>query len=325
MAAEAEQGGGIAPATRAFVRLVATGGETIGPLTRSGRAGWVEIHGWSHAVASPRDAASGLPTGKRRHEPLVITRAIDGASRRLTEALLDGEVLETCVLEVVRPTSSRDRRRPSAGDLLDKPRDEALEIYLERLRRSEAREERLCAIELTNARVADVEREMLDNTELENVLRTPRERVSFTYDRITWTWADGTSTEESWPPPTAASPTVAKFECRQLAWKKGSQGTVTANVRVVGDKGVGLKGVSVKGEFISANTGGTGRTAEGTTDRDGIATIARTRFALPPRTGFEFYLVSAKVGDSDLLGEELPGWKWAPGNRLAALKPRKPR
>jgi len=27
----------------------------------------------SHEIVSPRDAASGLPTGKRMHKPLVIT------------------------------------------------------------------------------------------------------------------------------------------------------------------------------------------------------------------------------------------------------------
>ena len=36
--------------------------------------------GLSHAVISPRDAASGLPTGKRQHKPMVISKEIDKSS-----------------------------------------------------------------------------------------------------------------------------------------------------------------------------------------------------------------------------------------------------
>ena len=33
-----------------------------------------EVYGWSHEVKSPRDAASGLPTGKRQHKPVNLVK-----------------------------------------------------------------------------------------------------------------------------------------------------------------------------------------------------------------------------------------------------------
>jgi hypothetical protein len=45
------------------------------------------------AAASPRDAASGLPTGKRQHKPFVITKSVDKASPLLAQAAASGKKL----------------------------------------------------------------------------------------------------------------------------------------------------------------------------------------------------------------------------------------
>ncbi|MDP3313062.1 type VI secretion system tube protein Hcp [Lutibacter sp.] len=42
-------------------------------------------------VISPRDAASGLPTGKRQHKPVTITKEIDKSSPKLAEAVAKGK------------------------------------------------------------------------------------------------------------------------------------------------------------------------------------------------------------------------------------------
>lgn len=39
---------------------------------------------------SPREAASGLPTGKRQHKPFTITKEIDKATPKLMEACVNG-------------------------------------------------------------------------------------------------------------------------------------------------------------------------------------------------------------------------------------------
>ena len=66
-----------------FVLLAATGAslqaaETVflfirdiqGEVVQKGREGMMEVFGFSHEIVSPRDAASGLPTGKRQHSPI---------------------------------------------------------------------------------------------------------------------------------------------------------------------------------------------------------------------------------------------------------------
>lgn len=43
------------------------------------------------AVTAPRDAASGLPTGKRQHKPVTVTKEVDKATPRLAETVSAGE------------------------------------------------------------------------------------------------------------------------------------------------------------------------------------------------------------------------------------------
>jgi type VI secretion system secreted protein Hcp len=46
-----------------------------------------------HLVTAPRDAATGLATGKRIHQPLVISKAVDKSTPGLYAALTTNEVL----------------------------------------------------------------------------------------------------------------------------------------------------------------------------------------------------------------------------------------
>ena len=48
-------------------------------------------------AAAPRDAASGLPTGKRQHKPLVLTAEIDRASPLAPRMLDDAELQDLLV------------------------------------------------------------------------------------------------------------------------------------------------------------------------------------------------------------------------------------
>jgi len=52
----------------------------------------------SHEIVSPRDPASGLPTGKRQHKPITITKEIDASSPLFLNALVDNENLKTVVI-----------------------------------------------------------------------------------------------------------------------------------------------------------------------------------------------------------------------------------
>jgi type VI secretion system secreted protein Hcp len=63
----------------------------------------------THTIISPRDSASGLPTGKRQHKPFVLTKSIDKASPLLLAAMIQGEPFTVEVTSYVR---SGGRRTP---------------------------------------------------------------------------------------------------------------------------------------------------------------------------------------------------------------------
>ncbi|HZF48038.1 MAG TPA: type VI secretion system tube protein Hcp, partial [Polyangiaceae bacterium] len=57
-------------ALNAYLKLKGqTQGEIKGSVTQKGREGKIMVIAVSHEIMSPRDPASGLPTGKRMHKP----------------------------------------------------------------------------------------------------------------------------------------------------------------------------------------------------------------------------------------------------------------
>lgn len=53
-------------------------------------AGWIPIESVTFTSEAARDAASGLASGKRVHQPFVITKQVDSASPKLFEAASHG-------------------------------------------------------------------------------------------------------------------------------------------------------------------------------------------------------------------------------------------
>lgn len=148
-----------------------TQGVIKGSVTQAGREDSMEIYGWSHDISSPRDAASGLPTGKRRHKPIILTKPIDKASPLLMNLLTNNENITDWALRCWKPSRS-------------------------------GREEHYYTIELMNASVAEIRVEMLNNKYPENMPHEIREHISFTYQKIVWTWEDGGITaEDDWETP----------------------------------------------------------------------------------------------------------------------------
>ena len=148
-----------------------TQGDINGSCTQSGREDLIEVYGWAHEVVSPRDAASGLPTGKRQHKPLTITKAIDKSTPLLMNVLTNNENIPEWKLEMWRPSKT-------------------------------GKEEQFYTIELMNANVAGIRGEQLNNKYPENMNHEVREHVSFTYQKVTWTWKDGGLTaEDDWEAP----------------------------------------------------------------------------------------------------------------------------
>ena len=53
-------------------------------------------------IVSPRDPASGLPTGKRIHKPISITKQLDATTPLLLNALVDNENLTSVLIGLMR-------------------------------------------------------------------------------------------------------------------------------------------------------------------------------------------------------------------------------
>jgi len=149
-------------------------GPISGPVTEKGRENSIEIHSFSNQIASPRDPASGLPTGKRIHHPISIVKEIDQTSTALRSAFVENENLVSWTLQFWTVGA--------VDPVMD------TETY---------------AIQLTNANIASIREFMVDSEDPANNGLPLREEVTFTYQKIEWIWTDGdTTAEDDWAQPT---------------------------------------------------------------------------------------------------------------------------
>ena len=89
-----------------------SGGQSvIGTIAITGKSGDFtgspfNIEGVTHEIVSPRDAASGLPTGKRQHKPLTVTAEVGVAAPQLMNAITQNQTLPTIVISLYKPGTS---------------------------------------------------------------------------------------------------------------------------------------------------------------------------------------------------------------------------
>ncbi|MBK8253332.1 MAG: type VI secretion system tube protein Hcp [Polyangiaceae bacterium] len=153
-------------------------GEIKGSVTQKGREGKIMVIAVSHEVVSPRDAASGLPTGKRMHKPFVITKELDKSSPLLYTVLVNNENIPEWELQFWTPQIAASQ---GVGT-----------------------EKQHYTVKLVNANVANISFRMLNNKNPELMRYAEYEEVAFTYQKIIWTWMDGGITsEDDWETPLA--------------------------------------------------------------------------------------------------------------------------
>ena len=140
-------------------------GEIKGSVTQKGREASIQILAVSHEIISPRDPASGLPTGKRMHKPLVITKELDKSSPLLYQALTNNENIPEFEMKFYAA-----QVKASAGI---------------------GQEVNHYTIKLTNANIASINFKMLNNRNPELMKYPELEEVAFTYQKIEWLWNDG--------------------------------------------------------------------------------------------------------------------------------------
>ena len=83
-----------------YVTIVARKqGQFKGESTRAAAKGKLEGLTFVSEVSSPRDAASGMATGRRMHSPVMFTKRWGAASPQLFQAAVTNEVLKSVLFE----------------------------------------------------------------------------------------------------------------------------------------------------------------------------------------------------------------------------------
>jgi type VI secretion system secreted protein Hcp len=150
-----------------------TQGDVKGSVTQKGREGKIMVIAVQHSVTSPRDAASGLPTGKRQHHPFVITKEVDKSSALLYNMLVNNENIPEWELQFWQPSL--------AGV-----------------------EKQYYSVKLTNASIESIRMVMPNNKHPDLMKFAEYEEVAFCYQKICWTWTEGGITaEDDWESPLA--------------------------------------------------------------------------------------------------------------------------
>jgi type VI secretion system secreted protein Hcp len=148
-------------------------GDIKGSVTQKGREDSVMVIAFEHEIISPRDAASGLPTGKRQHKPVVITKETDKSTPLFYNVLATNENLTTVKIKFWRPS----------------PTGAEVQFY---------------TIELTNANIASMSTTMPNNKHPELMKFAEYDEIALSYQKITWTITDGGITAmDDWEAPVA--------------------------------------------------------------------------------------------------------------------------
>ncbi len=130
---------------------------------------FIPLLGYEWQMETPRDAASGLPTGKRTHGPVVVVKLIDAASPLFLNALSQNENLVSVEIEFVGTTAE-------GTELID------------------------FRVSLTNATVVSLRDSVATADSGGPPVDTRRlERIAFTFQKIEETWLPGgTSASDDW-------------------------------------------------------------------------------------------------------------------------------
>lgn len=152
-------------------------GDVKGSVTQKGRENKIMVIAVSHEVVSPRDMASGLPSGKRQHKPFLVTKELDKSSPLLYKALCTNENITEWELQFW--TTQMTGAIGGAGI-----------------------ERQHYTVKLTNAKICDIKFSMLNNKNPDLMRYAEYEEIAFTYQKISWTIVDGGITaQDDWEAP----------------------------------------------------------------------------------------------------------------------------
>lgn len=140
-------------------------GNIQGSVTLKGREGSIEVIECHHSIISPRDPHSGLPTGKRMHQPFTVVKVTDKATPVLYNVLCTNENLPEVTIDFWRP-----QIKTAIGTGTE------IQYY---------------TVKLTNANIASITDTMFNIEDPARQKFDMQEEIAFTYQKIEWTWKEG--------------------------------------------------------------------------------------------------------------------------------------
>jgi type VI secretion system secreted protein Hcp len=149
------------PTSKVYMLLEgASMGRILGEVITPGLEDSHSVLAYSHEIVAPYDAASGLPTGKRQHQPFRVVKLLNRGTPRLLEALATNERLTGVRFDVWAPSAS-------------------------------GKDFKLLTYELRNARLISVRPWMPNKSDAATADYAPAEEIAFVYESITVTFEDG--------------------------------------------------------------------------------------------------------------------------------------
>jgi type VI secretion system secreted protein Hcp len=135
-------------------------GDIKGSVTQKGRENSIMVIAYQHEVQAPFDTKSGMATGKVQHGVLKITKELDKSSPLLLKVWSSNETLSEFTLRFWEPSKT-------------------------------GAEVQHFTVKLTNARIVGIKSSLLNTKDTELMKLPISEEISFTYQKIEWTWTDG--------------------------------------------------------------------------------------------------------------------------------------
>ena len=134
-----------------------------------GRGDSIECLFFESGVRTAREAGSGMATGRRQYEPLLIRKRIDKATPLIAKAMVENSKIEG-TFKFFRPNPTGDGTT-----------------------------EQFYTIQIKNGRVASQRQWVPDTIVPASSMEPPLEEVAFVFHTISWTYTNGGIThEDTW-------------------------------------------------------------------------------------------------------------------------------
>lgn len=143
--------------------LKSNGSDIQGESTQTslGRENSIECLYFEDSVRTAREKGTGMATGRRTYNPIIIRKRIDKSSPLLAKALCNNEIIEG-TFKFFRPSPSGDGTT-----------------------------QQFFTVEIAEGRINSIKRVNPDTIDPASAQEPPTEEIGFVFHTITWTYEDG--------------------------------------------------------------------------------------------------------------------------------------